>query len=404
MTVDYGDYEDGGRRMLELADRVLAPTYGRPPCLMVDGRGARLRDAAGRELLDMSSGIAVLALGHRSETVAGALRRAADRLVHVSNLYHTAPPVELARRLVDLSFADRVFFANSGSEAVEAAIKFARLAGGSERREVVAFSGSFHGRTLGSLAATDRPAHRDPFEPLPAGFRFAPWNEAAATELIDERTAAAIVEPIQGEQGVRVADEGWLAALRRRCDEVGALLIFDEIQCGLGRSGSLWAHERSGVCPDMMTLAKPLGGGLPIGALLLTERVARPITPGVHGTTFGANPLVAAVAVEVLERIVADGFLAAVRDKGAELKSRIAKLDHPLVEEIRGRGLMLGVRVDAEPKAVVDAAYEQGLLVVPSAQNVVRLLPPLDVAGEDIARCVDLLGRALERVAEGRES
>jgi acetylornithine/N-succinyldiaminopimelate aminotransferase len=398
-TIPHGSQPE---ELLDLADRVLAPTYRRPRRLFTDGDGAVLRDADGVEFLDMTSGIAVLALGHRSETVARALHESADRLVHISNLYHSAPAIELAARLVDLSFADSVFFANSGAEAIEAALKFARLVGGADRRGIVHFTGSFHGRTLGALAATDRADYQEPFRPLAGGFRVAPWSSDEALGMIDDRTAAVVLEPIQGEMGVRVADDGWVRRVRRRCDEVGALLLFDEIQCGLGRTGRLWAHEDLGVEPDILTLAKPLAGGLPIGAVLMTRQVADALSPGMHGTTFGGGPLVTHVALRVLERVADPRFLARVRERGTHLGGRLEQLaELPEVEEIRGRGLMRGVRVSVPVGDVVEAAFEHRLLVVPSADNVIRILPPLDVSEHELDACVDRLHQA---VVAARES
>ncbi len=389
------------RELLEVADRVLAPTYGRPQRLFADGQGAVLRDVAGEEFLDMTSGIAVLALGHRSETVAAAIREAAQRPVHVSNLYHSAPAIELAERLVELSFADSVFFANSGAEAVEAALKFARLAGGDDRREVVHFTGSFHGRTLGALAATDRPSYQDPFRPLAGGVRMAEWSSDDALEAITEETAAVIVEPIQGEMGVREASPSWVEKVRARCDRVGAVLIFDEIQCGLGRTGTLWAHAELGVTPDMLTLAKPLAGGLPIGAVLMTRAVADTLSPGMHGTTFGGGPLVTSVALRVLNEIAEPGFLARVRELGAHLEQRLERVRSlPEVAEVRGRGLMRGVQLAVPVKPVVDAAFDRRLLVVPSADNVVRILPPLNVTEQELDLCVDRLYEAIVATTE----
>ncbi len=391
------DHAGRARALLERADEVLAPTYRRPGTLFVDGDGAWLRDAAGREYLDMTSGIAVLALGHRSAVVREALLQAAEKLVHVSNLYHTAPPIELAARLVELSFADSVFFANSGTEAVEAAVKFARLATG--RAKILHFEGSFHGRTLGALAATDRPDYQDPFRPLPGGFERAPWNDEAALDHVDDDTAVVLLEPIQGEMGVRAADPAWVRAIRRRCDEVGALLAFDEIQCGLGRTGRLWAHEAFGVAPDLLTLAKPLAGGLPIGAVLMTRRVAGTLSPGVHGTTFGGGPLVTAVARAVLDHVSRQDVLARVRELGEHLERRLLRLEpRPDVEETRGTGLMRGVRVTVPVKDVVDAAFRRGLLIVPSADGVVRILPPLEVKPEELDLCVERLTAALDEV------
>lgn len=389
------------RELLELAETVIAPTYCRPNRLFVEGKGARLRDAEGGEVLDMTSGIAVLALGHSSETVAEAIEASARELVHISNLYHSAPPIELAARLVELSFADSVFFANSGAEAVEAAIKFARLAGGEARREIVHFSGSFHGRTLGALAATDRPSYQEPFRPLAGGFRCLPWNDESALEAIDERTAAVLLEPIQGEMGVREPAAAWVRPVRERCDAVGALLIFDEIQVGLGRTGRLWAHESYGVSPDMMTLAKPLAGGLPIGAVLMTRAVADALSPGVHGTTFGGGPLVTSVALRVLETIAQPAFLARVRELGEHLDARLNELaELAEVSEIRGRGLMRGVRLELPVADVVAAAERRGLLVVPSADEVLRVLPPLNCSEAELDLCVERLRLAIHDVKE----
>lgn len=385
--------------LLDLADQVLAPTYARPRTLFIDGVGATVTDASGETYLDMTCGIAVTALGHRSLVVADAIREAVDRPVHHSNLYHTAPAIELAARLVELSFADSVFFANSGAEAVEAALKFARLVGGEDRREVLHFSGSFHGRTLGALAATDRPNHQDPFRPLAGGVDMAPWNSEEALESVTERTAAVILEPIQGEMGVREADPGWVQKLRARCDHVGALLIFDEIQCGLGRTGQLWAHSRLGVSPDMMTLAKPLAGGLPIGAVLMTRRVAEALSPGLHGTTFGGGPFVTRVALAVLNEIATPSFLMRVVELGDHLFGRLREFEElDIVAGLRGRGLMCGIQMSVPVKRVVDVAFEHGLLVVPSADDVIRVLPPLNTTEEVLDQCADKLGETFEAI------
>ena len=383
--------------VLRGADSVIAPTYSRPSSLFIDGCGAVLSDARGEDYLDMTSGIGVNALGHRSQILCDAMKEAAAGLTHVSNLYHSLPQVELASRLVEHSFADKVFFCNSGTEAVEAAIKFARLVGGSSKREIVSFSGSFHGRTLGALAATDRPDYKRPFEPLPGEFKFAPWNEFGALEHLTKNTAAVILEPIQGEQGIRVADNAWLQSLRERCKQVGALLILDEIQCGMGRTGTLWAHEQTPVVPDMMTLAKPLAGGLPIGAVLMTNQVARSLHPGLHGTTFGGGPFITHVACRVFDEISSPDFLDAVKEKGRLLREQLEKLtSRETVEEIRGPGLMLGVRLSGlTPKEVVDAAFEQKLLIIPSADQVVRFLPPLNISEEQVELSVSKFELAL---------
>ena len=262
----------------------------------------------------------------------------------------------------------------------------------------MSFAGSFHGRTFGALAATDRPDQQRPFEPLAGGFRCLPWNDEAALAAIDEGTAAVIVEPIQGEGGIRVPAPGWLAALRRRCDAVGALLVFDEVQCGLGRTGKLWAHQTYGAEPDLMTLAKPLAGGLPMGAVLMTAKVAQTITPGCHATTFGGGPLVSTVALAVLETVSKPEFLRQVRERGRQLRTLLHQLPGPPVREVRGRGLFVGVRLAVPPKAVVDAALDRGLLLVAAGDDVVRLLPHLDVELEQLELAVELLGQSLDRV------
>ena len=383
---------------LRLAEKVLVGTYRRPERLFVRGEGVWLEDATGERFLDMTSGIAVNALGHGAPEVATALREGATDLVHLSNLFHTAPPIALAAALTEKSFADRVFFANSGAEANEGAIKFARLHGGADRHEIVYFEGSFHGRTLGALAATDRPDYQAPFAPLPAGYRRLAWNDLSALGAIDERVAAVFVEPIQGESGVRVPDDAWLVALRQRCDEVGALLVFDEVQCGLGRTGWLWAHEASGVTPDIMTLAKPLAGGLPMGAVLLTEQAASAVKPGHHATTFGGGPLLSSVALRVFERVSDPAFLASVRARGEQLAGGIAAFDSPLVRAPRGRGLLFGVQLTVPPADLCAAALDERLLLVPAGDDVVRFLPPLNVTEAEIDEALGRLSAALHRL------
>lgn len=384
------------RRAGERADAVYAPTY--PPFggrVFVDGHGCRLVDAEGRSHLDMTSGIAVLALGHRSPVVAEALRRAADGLIHTSNLFCTAPGVELADALVARSFADRVFLCNSGTEAVEAALKFARLRAGAGRRRLLYTEHAFHGRTLGALAATDKASHRDPFGPLPPAYDRIPFDDPDAFAAIDEQAAAVIVEPVQGEGGLRPASVDWLRGLRNRCDETGTLLILDEIQCGLGRTGRMWAHEHAGIEPDLMTIAKPLGGGLPIGAVLMRQHVADAITPGCHGTTFGGGPAVATVALAVLNAVAEEPLLAGVRRKGELLRAALEGIDHPRVREVRGRGLMLGVEVDGGAGPVVAAAADRGLLLVAAGPDTIRFLPPLNAGDENLLEAAAIFGAAI---------
>lgn len=383
------------RQVVQQGERVLAPTYKRPDVLFTEGQGSHLSDASGRRYLDMGSGIAVVALGHGAPVVREALTRALNHPIHVSNLYHTQPPITLAAELVKRSFADRVFFCNSGAEAVEAAIKFARMAGGDARREIVYFSGSFHGRTLGALSATDKPAYQKPFTPLPGGFRMLGFGDEEALQSITEKTAAVLVEPVQGESGIHVAPEDWLRALRRRCDETGARLVFDEIQCGVGRTGDLWAHSHSGVEPDLMTVAKPLAAGLPIGVTLMTEDVAEHLTPGCHGTTFGGGPMVTAVAVEVLRHIHRPEFLATVRNRGEHLMKELRGIDSERIQEVRGRGLMVGVELDVDPARVTRAAAQRGLLVIPAGGQVVRFLPPLNVTEDELDLAMELFSNVL---------
>jgi len=376
----------------------LLGVYPRVGPHFVAGEGVELVAEDGTRYLDFVAGIAVNALGYGHPVVRDAVVRALETgLIHVSNLYHTEPGERLAQELVARSFADQVFFCNSGAEANEAAFKFARKWTG--KTEIVAMSGSFHGRLFASLAATDRPDFRRPFEPLLAGvhiIRLGDW--AAADRIVSAaRTAAVIVEPVQGEGGVRVVPDEWLSFLRELCDERHVALIFDEVQCGLGRTGTLFAYEQTGTTPDLLTLAKPLGGGLPMGAVLLRNDAAGAMQPGDHATTFGGGPLVASVALEVLKTIADPDFLAGVRQKGAWLERRLATLAQrrTRVRELRGRGLMWGIEL-AEPAApFVTAAREAGLLVVTAGPTVLRLVPPLVISTEDLERGVAILEEVL---------
>ena len=386
------------------ADKVLAPTYGRPDHLFVEGEGNWLVTDAGERFLDMTAGVAVNALGHGAAVIQDALQEAAAGLVHTSNLFHTRPAIELAERLVASSFASSVFFCNSGAEATEGCIKFARLAAGEGRHRVLAFSGSFHGRTTGALACTDRPAYRAPFEPLMGDVDFAEWGSDAALDAIDETLACVIAEPIQGEGGVREPPTGWLRKLRERCDATGTLLVFDEVQTGLGRTGTLWAYEHEGVEPDLMGLAKPIAGGLPMGVVLLGERATQAVTPSCHASTFGGGPLVATVACRVFDAVQAPGFLEGVREREQHLRKALAELNPAWIDEIRGRGLLLGVKVRADAKAVAAAAARRHLLLAMAGDNVLRLLPSLDAPHADLDRAVAILGEALAEVHQEKES
>ncbi|KAL0732115.1 hypothetical protein Bca4012_028209 [Brassica carinata] len=401
------------QKVIEEEARVLVGTYARAPVVLSSGKGCKLMDAEGREYLDCASGIAVNALGHGDPDWLQAVTDQAALLAHVSNVYYTIPQIELAKRLVASSFADRVFFCNSGTEANEAAIKFSRKFQRfthPEEKEVatgfIAFTNSFHGRTLGALALTSKEQYRAPFEPIMPGVTFLEYgNIRAATDLIRSgKIAAVFVEPIQGEGGVYSATREFLQSLRSACDAAGSLLVFDEdlgtyhfsvqVQCGLGRTGNLWAYEAFGVIPDIMTVAKPLAGGLPIGAVLVTEKVAETIKYGDHGSTFAGNPLVCSAAIAVFDKVSKPSFLDSVSSKGIYFKDLLVKkLGGNLhVKEVRGEGLIIGVELDVPASAYVDACRDSGLLILTAGKgNVVRIVPPLIISEEEIERAVEIM-------------
>lgn len=383
-----------------LAFEPLVPVYRPAAPVFVDGAGSRLLDDLGRRYLDFTSGIGVNALGHRHPVVVRALREATEAgLLHVSNLYRTRPAAELAAWLVARSFADAAFFCNSGAEANEAALKFARRVGRTihpDRVEVVALRGGFHGRTMGALSLTDRPAYQEPFEPLLPGVRIASLDDGVDSVVDEERTAAVLVEPIQAEGGIHPLEPDTLRALRVACDRAGALLVFDEVQVGLGRTGRLWAHEAAGVLPDIMTLAKPLAGGLPMGAVLVSRRVAAALRPGDHATTFGGGPFVASVALAVCRHLGEPDFLAGVRERGALLGEWLRALGgHPNVAEVRGGGLLWGVQTVGPAAEVVARALEHDLLLCTAGAHVVRVMPPLTTPSGELLEGVDLLEACL---------
>jgi predicted acetylornithine/succinylornithine family transaminase len=377
----------------------LLGVYSRVGPLFVAGEGSELIAEDGTRYLDFVAGIAVNALGYNSPVIRDAIVRALDTgLVHVSNLYRTEPGARLAAELTK-TFGGQAFFCNSGAEANEGAFKFARKwAQGQSKTEIVAFTGSFHGRLFASLAATDRPDYRRSFEPLLAGVQIVPLGDrAATTRAVTDATAAVIVEPLQGEGGVRPVDPAFLKFLRQLCDEKGAALIFDEVQCGLGRTGTLFACEQAAVVPDMLTLAKPLAGGLPMGAVLVADRIAAALAPGDHATTFGGGPLVATVALEVLRTVADPDFLAEVRAKGALLGKRLEQLaaKAPRVRAVRGRGLMWGIELGEPAAPVIAAARERRLLVLTAGPNVIRIVPPLTISESDLERGVTILAEVL---------
>jgi len=385
------------------ADRVLFRNYARFPVALTKGRDCRLYDAEGRTYLDFVAGIAVASLGHCHPKVTVAVQKQAQRLVHVSNLYYTLPQVELAEALVEASFADRAFFCNSGAEANEAAIKMARKAMGPTRFEIITLEGSFHGRTLNTMAATGQDKVKAGFDPLPPGFVHVPFGDVdAVAKAIGPTTAAVMVEPVQGEGGVRLPPPGYLTELRALCDREGILLILDEIQTGVGRLGTLFAYEQDGIVPDAMTLAKGLGNGFPIGALLAREACASALTAGTHGTTFGGGPLASAAALAVLTTLRDDPWVLenTVR-MGKRLMDGLSALaaKHPQIRDVRGRGLLIGCELDRPARPLAEACLTQGLLVSLAGSGVIRFSPPLTVRDADVEEALGLFARALERTA-----
>ncbi len=381
----------------------LLGVYRRAPMEFVRGDGVRLYDGEGHEWLDLAAGIAVNALGYNDAGIRQAMQEGmATGLIHVSNLYRTEPGERLADKLVAASFADRVFFCNSGAEANEGAFKMARkwgkLEGGVAKHEIIALRGAFHGRLFGTVAATDRPQYRNPFRPLAGGIHI---HERDLTELssviTDAATCALIVEPVQGEGGVRVLDNGFLRELRALTTERNVLLILDEIQCGYGRTGTFFAYEQFGITPDLLTVAKPMAGGLPMGAVLLTQRVADAMQPGEHGTTFGGGPLVAHVANHVFDRLHDPKLLSHVGKEGKWLGDQLLKIKQrsPKVRAVRGRGLMWGVDVTDPARDVVGRAQELGLLIVSAGDHTLRLLPPLVITRADLKIGLEKLEAAI---------
>ncbi|MGQ9797423.1 acetylornithine transaminase [Desulfosoma sp.] len=390
--------------VMTLCDQVVCSTYARYPVVLERGQGSRLWDADGKEYIDFVAGIAVCNLGHCHPEVTEVICRQAQTLVHVSNLFYTRPQTALADALLRRSFADRVFFANSGAEANEAAIKLARKYSrdkyGPGRFHVITMEDSFHGRTLATLSATGQEKVHKGFEPLVEGFLFVPYNDIEAVRrAMSPQVCAVLVEPIQGEGGVRLGHAEFFKELRELCTERDVLLIFDEVQVGMGRTGTLFAYEQLGVTPDVMTLAKALGNGLPIGAMLATEQAARAFTPGSHASTFGGTPLVTAAAGKVLELIAQESFLAAVRDKGQYFLERLRDLQlrhAEKVRDVRGRGLILGMELADSGKAVVDQCLTRGFLINCTHETVLRFVPPLIIAKDDIDRLIEVLDAVLK--------
>ncbi len=377
-------------------------TYVRPSFVLQRGEGCYLYDTEGRRYLDFVAGIAVNALGYGDPTVTQVIAEQSQALMHVSNLYYTEPPAELARMLVETSFADRVFFSNSGAEAVEGALKFARKYAYEHHKKgkttIVSFTGSFHGRTMGAVAVTSKEKYREPFAPVMPGVRFAEYNDLQSAEkAITDDVCAVIVEPVQGEGGLSVATHDFYMACASCATRWARCSSSTRFSVGMGRTGTLWAYEQYDVTPDIMTVAKPLGGGLPIGAVLMKQAVADVMHPGDHGTTFGGGPLVTAVAQVVLHKISDPAFLAHVREISDYLDESLHDLasSHSEIIELRGRGLMRGVRIDGSAGAVREAGHEEGLLTATAGEDVLRLVPPLIIEREHVDEAMQKLGKAL---------
>lgn len=389
------------KEIIALGDKYLMQNYGRIPLALVKGEGARVWDADGKEYLDFVGGIAVNSLGHCHPSVVKALSRQVRRLMHCSNLYYIKPQVELAKLLVENSCCSRVFFCNSGAEANEAAIKLARKYAsqhyGTGKYEIITAFNSFHGRTLAALAATGQPKYHKGFEPLPEGFKHVPYNDLdALEEAIGPVTCAVMLEPVQGEGGVNVASRSYLEGVAKLCREHGLLLILDEVQCGLGRTGHFFAYQHFGVEPDILTLAKALGSGFPIGAMLAKEEVAV-FKPGDHASTFGGNPLACAVALAVVKEILHGGILENTVRIGRYLFNKLGEMAgrYSFIKEVRGLGLLLGMELVVEGKDVVERCQAKGLLINCVGQNVLRFTPPLNITAGDVDQAVAILDEVL---------
>jgi predicted acetylornithine/succinylornithine family transaminase len=385
--------------LIKDSQKYLMHTYARQPLVLVKGRGTRVYDSDGKEYIDFVSGVATVNLGHCNPRVVVALQKQAQRLMHVSNHFHIEPQINLAKELVRSSFADKVFFCNSGTEAIEAAIKLARRYSREvlkkDRYEIITMRGSFHGRTYGAVSATAQEKFHEGFGPMVAGFRYVPFNDVRAVEdAVNERTCAILVEPVQGEGGVNIPADGYLKALRAVCDRHELLLVLDEIQTGMGRTGRLFAYEHEGVAPDVMALAKGLGAGMPIGALLATDKAAQALVPGTHGSTFGGNPLACAAALASLETLLEDNIIIQnVEALGKHLLRGLLglKARYPFIKDVRGKGLLVGMELDFEGKDIVTACMKEGFLINCTANTVLRFIPPLVVVDEEIDQLVEAL-------------
>ena len=386
----------------ELDHQYYLPVFKRLPVTLVRGRGSRVWDDQDNEYIDVMAGIAVNSAGHCHPHIVEAIQKQAAELIHISNFFISKPQVLLAEKLAKRSGMDRIFFANSGAESNEGAIKIARKYAHHHKRggDIISFTGSFHGRTMATIA-TGKKKMQQGFEPIPAGFRQIEFNNLQALEqCIDPDVAAIIVEPLQGEGGIHQADPAFIRAMRDICDRENIVLIFDEIQCGMGRTGTFFAKEHYDVQPDILTAAKALGGGVPIGAILTNEKVAGTLEPGDHGTTFGGNPLVTAAALATIEVIDQEGLMKQAAEKGQWLKQQISQRqpDHYGIRDVRGLGLMIGIEFEFETKPLMQKMFEKGVLANATAENVLRLVPPLNIAYEDLERTLEVMYESLKQI------
>ncbi len=390
--------------IMSLSGKYIMNTYKRFPLVLVRGSGTWVWDSNGKKYLDMASGIAVCSLGHAHPKVVAAIQKQAATLMHVSNLYHIEPQIHFAKLLVEHSFAEKVFFCNSGAEANEAAIKLARKYGHEQlggKYELITMKDSFHGRTLATITATGQEKFQIGFAPLPEGFKYVSFNDLSALEAaITDKTCGVLLEPIQGEGGVKIPDDGYLRGVRKICDHHGILMMLDEVQVGVGRTGTLFAYEQSGVKPDIMTLAKALGNGFPVGAMLTTDRIAAAFQPGNHASTFGGNPLAMAVCVAVLESFLEEDVLENCKRIGSYFLDRLFDLQkkHSPIREVRGKGLIIGVELTLDAAEIVRKCMERGMLVITSgAGNVLRFVPPLIITEADVDHAVHILDEVLKQ-------
>ena len=387
--------------VMKLYYEYVMPTYTKSPVVLVGGKGIKAYDIEGREFLDFFPGWAVSGIGHCHPAVVKAIREQAKKMIHVSNNYYNELQGLLAKKIVESSFDGKVFFCNSGAEAVEGAIKLARKFGYPSRYEIITMEDSFHGRTLAAITATGQPKYQEGFAPLPQGFVYAPFNDLEAVKSkITDKTVAIMVEPIQGEGGINVASDEFIAGLRKVCDERNILLIFDEIQTGMGRTGKMFCYQHYNVTPDIMVLAKTLGGGFPIGAMIAKRKIADILQPGTHASTFGGNPLACAASLATFEAIEEGDMVEKAARRGRYLHNRISllKKDFPFVKIVRGRGLMVGIELEIEGKHIVDKCIEKGLLINCTQKKILRVMPPLTVKNAEINAAVAILHDVLEEV------